>query len=684
MVVVLAPYLTWSDISAEKTPAIWSLLDDAAIGNMNAHTADEGWPTFAGGVLTLSASRWAKAPKGGPIDAASLDRARAENATSLAKPVLGSLGTAVLVAGGSTIAVGASDTDTRSPAGRLRPAELLATDESGTLCASYADVLRPDPAAPFGLRTDAAKLSSAIASALAEPRALVVVDVGDLSRAHDAPAPSGDYWRRHDDAVAVLDAAIAELDARLGREPGRDSLLMIAAAATDKDWYKAPELGPLIVSGAGVTGELVSPSTRRDALGVNLDVAPTVLAALGAPVPPKMLGRPLGFRSTPLSAVQLIDRLSRENAAAGVVDQMRDAWVLQWFCYAAIAAVALAALLVLLPLGRASVFGELAVVVTLSALPAGWLMFLAVAQPPSVHAAWDAFRLATLGVALVALAIRRVFSASRVALPLFLATLTALVVAVDQWTGHPIASGVFSYSVAAGWRYYGIGNEGASILVGASIAAVALGADALAEKPALARAVRRFGMPLVALVIIVTAAAPFAGANAGVAIWGVVAFGVAWAAMNGARRDWRTATLILVGVVVAVAASAALDLMNSVAGTHLARFTRDVLAGDVSATVELVRRKLENNLAFMPQTNYTGLALAMALALVLVRFAPGRPLRRALRAAPVYGCALIGIVIASVVAWASEDSGVVMPALMLFSGATPALLIALRAPRAEG
>ena len=59
------------------------------------------------------------------------------------------------------------------------------------------------------------------------------------------------------------------------------------------------------------------------------------------------------------------------------------------------------------------------------------------------------------------------------------------------------------------------------------------------------------------LVVLVTAAAPFAGANAGVAVWGVVAYGIAWAAMNGVRLSWRTAGLTLLAVVVAVAALAA-------------------------------------------------------------------------------------------------------------------------------
>ena len=92
-------------------------------------------------------------------------------------------------------------------------------------------------------------------------------------------------------------------------------------------------------------------------------------------------------------------------------------------------------------------------------------------------------------------------------------------------------------------------------------------------------------------------------------------------------------------------------------------------------------RKLQNNINYLPQTPYTGLAIALALALAVLRFAPRRPLRGALDSAPVYGAAVLGILVGGLAAWATEDSGIVMPALMLVAGAVPLLALALRAPR---
>jgi hypothetical protein len=695
VIVVLAPFLAFSDLSATKTPALWRAMRLGAVGSMNARTADSSWPTVAGGALTLSASRWSIGPAGGPIDAASLDRARSANATSLSPPELGALGSAIRAAGGRTLAVGASDTDTSTSAGRMRYAELVATDASGTLDGSWADVLVRDPAAPFGLRTDVPRLDAAVNSALERPsagaaasaettRVLVVVDVGDLERAHDATASGDAYRAAHDRAVGALDGVVAVALSTVLRD---DGLLFVVPVATDKEWYKQPFFGPLIVDGRGWRGEIVSESTRRDGLATNLDIAPTVLAALGLATPEVMLGKPLGWRADTRDVAVRLAEFARIDASIGTIDQLRDAWFLTWFCWIAIGLAAFATAAALWStrerLRGVAMLTQVTLVLLLSALPAGWLMFAIDARPTSVPEALRAFLVSLAAVAGVAFAVRAWFSSVRVAEMLFLTSLSTLIVLADQWLGHPIESGLFSYSTAAGWRFYGMGNEGAAIAVGASIAAVALLADALAGSPQLASAVRRFGMPIVGGVVLVTAAAPFAGANAGVAVWGVVAYAVAWAAVNRVRFSWRPVLLTVLAIVVLVGAFAAIDLARSGSGggTHLARFASGILHGDTSDTIALVWRKLQNNINYLPQTPYTGLAFALALALAVLHFAPRRPLRGALALAPIYGLAVLGVIAGGLAAWATEDSGIVMPALMLLAGAVPLIALALRAPR---
>jgi hypothetical protein len=172
-------------------------------------------------------------------------------------------------------------------------------------------------------------------------------------------------------------------------------------------------------------------------------------------------------------------------------------------------------------------------------------------------------------------------------------------------------------------------------------------------------------------------AAPFAGANAGVAVWGVVAFAVAWARVNRIRLTGKTLVGIAVGVVVVVAGLVGLDALRGSGETHLGRFFSGAASGNLAGTWQLVYRKALNNYNYIPQTPYTWLAAGMAAALLLARYVPPKPLAEALRDRPGLRAALLGIVVGSVAALLTEDSGIVMPALMLLAGGMPALYIAL-------
>jgi hypothetical protein len=101
------------------------------------------------------------------------------------------------------------------------------------------------------------------------------------------------------------------------------------------------------------------------------------------------------------------------------------------------------------------------------------------------------------------------------------------------------------------------------------------------------------------------------------------------------------------------------------------------MRGDFTAVGDLVYRKASNNVGYVSQTPYTWLAVALAGALAAVRWAGERPLVSALRERPGMAGALAGVVVGGIVAALTEDSGVVMPALMLFAGAVPALYLSL-------
>ena len=682
MVVVLSPFLTWSDLSASGTPSLWTAATGGAVANMNSITADPGWPTVAGGAAPLSSGRWAAGPIGAVADAQHLDAIEAANSGSLNPPDLGALGQAVHDGGGTTAAVGNSDEDTSTPAGTRRPAALVAMDSSGTvdLNLTSSGLLSADPGAPFGARADARQLRTAIRIALADNPSLLVIDPGDLERAHDASQTPERTARSHAEAVQALDGVVA--DVRRATSPDR-TLLLVVTLATDKPYYEPPYFGPTIAAGADLVGELTSGSTHRPGLVTNLDVGPTVLSALGMRVPSTMIGQPITTPSNPSARPsaelgQRIDELARLGTTVGAVDYVRDLFFIRLFSWSVFwmaLGVALIALVQLPPALRT--VARLAVLLTLS-LPAGaWLLFLVDRYPATPVRVAIAFGVATLVVFGIVVALSTALHSPPEVTLLALSTLTSLLICVDQWMGRPLESGLFSYSIRAGWRYYGMGNEGAALLVGASILAVGITCDLFADSR-WAQPLRIGLMPVVGAVALMTSAASFAGANAGVAVWGVVAFGVAWARVNRIRLTWRTALGIVAAIVALVGALVAIDLARGSGETHLGRFFTQFATGDLLGAGDLIYRKALNNYNYLLQTPYSWLAAAIVGALAATRWLGARPLPAALAKRPGVSAALLGLLAGGVAAALTEDSGIVMPALMLFSGALPILYLALK------
>jgi len=696
-VLVLAPYLTFEDLSPRSTPALWKLAEDGAVGAVNARTADWSQPTAASGALTISASRWSSVDADAPATAADIAALQDAQADSLVRPVLGLLGEAVRGAGGSTAALTVFSAKEGEQVPTQLPAELAAMDTSGAIdLARIASGRNSGRAARRGDRNAfSAVLGRTLQVTMA--RTLVSLDASGGPRllVLDAPAlaaseSSGGVTSAgaHADAVRELDRAVAT--ARSVAPEG--TTFIVVSSATLKSSYQDPDLGVAIVTGPGFTGALSSSSTHRDGLVTTLDVAPTLLDALDVTPPASMVGLPMTSRATSTPLAERLAALSAADVSTGVVDWLREAWFIRVFSALSLIAVVLA----LWSLRRGTYGSPTRTAVEMlllgvAAVPAAtWLMFLGghLASPATALAA---LVLATLAVTAVLLGVRWMVmrrtgerSAGATAAALAVSSLTTLVILADQWSGNPLRTGLLSYSVRSGWRFYGMGNEGAALVVGASLVAVGLAVDAL-RGTRWHTPLRRAGIPVVGIVVLATTAAPFAGANAGAAIWGVVAYAVAWAAMNGSRLRLRSGAIVAALIVVAVAAIVALDLASPSGGsTHLARFAGGILGGDLESAAELVRRKLANNLGYFVATPYTLLFLGLAGVFALLRPGSRSRLRAALGSRQGLTGALLGAFVGGLTALATEDSSSVMPALLWFAALAPALVIALAVkPTAE-
>jgi len=589
---------------------------------------------------------------------------------------LGTLGQAVVDAGGVTAAIGNADVGyVTSEQRKVRPAALAAMDSAGLVMAGdiSAGLLHKNPDAPFGIETDLERFElelKNVAEVLSQSNGpgLVVLDVGDLYRA---------MWFRSQVAESIYEdhhaRALTSLDKVAGlarREFPDATVIVVSQSLVDPEAGSIEGLGPIIVSGEGFSGYVTSNSTQRAGLVTNLDVTATVLDVFGLQRPVQVLGSPMRVDRSSAVLPDRIDVLSQMNDAALAVDTAKPG-VVSIFVASTVLALALSALALL----RSDAWGDRlwtgwttalkAVLLFLLAVPvSSWVMFIIVPRPRAPEVAVAAL----LGVsAVVWCGLLLLWRTTSMRIPVAAACLaTVAVLAVDQVFGAPASfTNFFGYSPLLGARFYGMGNEAAAIMFGAAVVGFAMLVDEWPDTKA-ARLAKRIGLPLLGILVVVSAAAPFLGANVAVAAWGLVGFGLAYMLMNGRRFSWR----LLVGLFFAVAAVimvfAAIDIFGSGAQTHLGRAILSAVDGGFDELWTIVTRKAEMNIRVLTRTNWSYILIATLAFLCLMRWRPRGDFADTLADNPAFSHAITVLLVAGAVAYFTEDSGIVIPALEFF------------------
>lgn len=709
VVIVLAPYVTWGDINSSVMPVTRSLAEDSAIGDINVHSSarfapDPGQPHI---VLTMSAG----SPAAFDLTAAAAYPASAFLETGTAaeaftrsmgvaagdarivylgmarilaavqegtfETVPGALGQSIVDAAGSTAAIGNSDGGMRGGAEyRSRPAAILAMDSSGRV--DFGDIssemLVDSPDSPYGVATDTEALEKAYRRALADTAdhggpAMIVLDPGDPERAFNfrldaAPDAAEAHRSRACRAVdRVVELALAHLP--------EDSMLMVVSTGQARPQTGPSGFGPVIVSGPGYEGGLLgSSSTHRAGLMTDLDVSATVLSALAIDRPVEMLGNTATAEPSAADTDGRIAHLEQMNSTAVAVDTVRPVVQNSYITVTVIILLICAALL--RPMQRAltgwgghaaNAFAR--VILLLLVMPvAATIMYVVMRRPGSAATVVLLFAATTVLLWLAALLIDRRWG-SAVALA-GVGLMSAGVLLLDQALGAPLSfSGMFSYSPLLGARYYGLGNEGASIVVGGALTGIALLVDAFADRPWIG-AVRRWAPPVAGALVVFISAAPFLGANIGVIAWGTVAFSILWAHLNRRHITWKT-VLGMLAVIAAVVVAFSLYESFSATGaqTHLGRAWESAGTGGLSELWLIVQRKAETNWRVLRATNWSILMIAILVFLSYMRWRPHGVFAETLSEYPGFATGMTAALWGSLVGYFTEDSGIVIPALVL-------------------
>ena len=650
--------LSWSDISPETTPTLWSLLRDGATATLAVRSVhDNTCPVD--GWLTLSAGEQAGDAIGGgqgggsgpdgvkpPCRALPADMApgkvphwseyRAAAGSSRFAASLGLLGDQVASHGGCIQAVGPG-------------AALGAARTSGM-------VVRYQP-------YDESTLSTALAACL-----VTLIDVGPVRDPTDVnPQDELRPTTTRAQQVAVVEARVA-------------AILKVTPAGTDVGLVSLADAGAterlrmIAITGPHFgAGTLESSSTRQPGLVQLTDLAPSILQHLGIRPPASLGGTPIEFvpagESSDQSASKrlqaLLDYDQSSYEVRGLVQPFVYGWVLlQMVLYLG------AALLwkrgwsteprrhqLLVDTRRLAIIAATVPVSTFLANLLPWWRFSI--PMVSVIASVALFASAISALALLGPWRRRTFG------PLVVVCVTTMaVLALDVMTGSRLQlSSLMGLQPVIGGRFYGMGNESFALFATATLMlciAVASHLITLGQRRNAAIAVAAIGMGA----IIVDASPSWGSDTAGLTAL-LPAVIVLVVTILQIKLTWRVLLAIGGGTGAFVILLSLLDWMRPAQSrSHLGRFVQTTLDG--GAWDLIVRKLVQNATLFLSYP----LSLLIPVMLVIFGYVLARPnwwaaapLGRAFADIPLLRPGLITIMIMWVLGFALKDSGAAIPAL---------------------
>ncbi len=279
---------------------------------------------------------------------------------------------------------------------------------------------------------------------------------------------------------------------------------------------------------------------------------------------------------------------------------------------------------------------------------------------------WASIVAITLGIAAVVLAgpwRHRAYGP-----PGVLAAFTATVLAVDVATGANLQhSSLLGLSPVVAGRFFGFGNIPFAIFVASVLIATAALAQWLSDRGHSRRRVTG-AAAAIGLVAVVIMSAPWAGTNFGGTLSTIPGIALLLIGISGARITvWK---LAVAGVAAAAFALlvAWLDwLRPDDSQTHFGAFFSDLLDGQA---LEVVQRKAEASLGTLQRSPYYGWLVPIAYLVIgfLVYGKGVSGVQQVYRRWPVVRYAIWASLLTGAVAFATNDSGIIIPALLLTTG----------------
>lgn len=657
VVVIGMTGLRWDDVTSASTPALFSLLQDGATGNLITRSVRSS-ACPADGWLAISAGR----------RAADLPMTEFGSCRRLVSPT--SPGTAV--PGWSDFLLSAEEAPYGAHPGTLGDAVAAAGIPAAGLGPGAAIALAGSDGVPVGSHSPAVRAPSRVRAAVSQAlsgaellvidlgsirdrnRPLVYVDEGELQRAAETPAappaapidgpPSTADWTLSAPTRAEqVEALEARFDAALTavREQAPTATVLVVSLS-DSGTIPTMQLAALTELGAPAPATLGSTSTQQQTMVQATDVTPTITGLLGLELE-GLTGSPMaavspsaGGAATPLAQLErLTDVATHASAIRPLVAGFHTVLVLVNLLLFGAFALGLNANFLrslsgsvrrFAPLGRRLLSGSgattllrslRAVAPAIAALPVASYLANALpwwrAENPGL-ALWGG--VLGFAVAVGALATIGPWRRHLLAPVAVVAGVTGAVLAADVLLlGSTLQmSSLMGYQALVGARFHGFGNSTFALFSTASVlVAVCLG------EPLVRRGWRWRAAVVIALVGLTAALVdghPRIGADFGGPPAIIPAFVILVLLTLEVRLTWKRVALVLGVSALAAASFSILDWLRPPdQRSHLGNFVQTVIDG---GGLDVISRKLGQNLTNLFGSTLTLLAAAGVVLLVMV------------------------------------------------------------------
>ncbi len=501
---------------------------------------------------------------------------------------------------------------------------------------------------PFGLKTNYDFMLEVLEDTY-KSTDLIILELGDLYRLEK-------YKDNLSEEMFIVhrDTVLKEIDINIKRmyefiEMNKSKLIIMSPYPSVVSYAKGERLTPVITVGKDVdTGVLTSYTTRREGIISNLDIAPYVVDYFNGSTN-KFIGHPMKI----LSMESSLDYIKNLNLNTAFVYNNRINVLYSFALYEII--ISIIAFIGIQIFEKYNLKSKAIKAIQFLLLSNMAIPFVLLVLPlfgtNSLVKSFSLIIVLTTIITFISVSIGKKSLDSII----FLSGITSLGIILDIFNNSILMKNSFlGYDPIIGARFYGIGNEYMGILIGSIIVFLTSIMDRYHIN-------RLYIIPIMGVAIIAIGF-PSLGANVGGTITSAFAFMFVSLRLLKENLKWKHYAYIFSGVILLLITLGLIDLFIIESKSHFANALNQIENSGIPTIFSIIKRKISMNLKLLGITIWSKVLLSSLLLLSILFYRPFGITKRVLAKYPNSYVGFLGVLIACLVGFGVNDSGIVASA----------------------